>query len=355
MKLSGAKNTAAQIELNPVNGNLVLNGAIFNDNSKPYFVYGANGKTLTVNTVLGVGNTAANVSFNIAQNSNVVFTANQIYAGITVISAGSLQVGNGGTSGALGIGAVSNNSSLIFNRSDSVTVANTINGTGTVKQAGSGATKLSGNNGFTGATTVDAGTMEAGGEGALGATSGITVNTGGTLLLSGPGNRINNGAGLTLAGGAFKTGGTTGEGNASTVGVGNLTLVANSTLDFGTGGVASLMFTCGSFSGGILSILNWSGAALTAGTDGLNDRLMIEGDSAERLAFLSAFSQASVSFSGFGSGYSAVQFDANHFEIVPVPEPSAVLAAFTMVGLAGWRERRRFRTNLRAQRCVAVC
>ena len=41
-----------------------------------------------------------------------------------------LQVGNGGTSGSLGSGNVTNNSSLRFNRSDDITVANFITGAG---------------------------------------------------------------------------------------------------------------------------------------------------------------------------------------------------------------------------------
>src|SRR5207237_6460661 len=67
--LSGAKNGAGQIELNPVNGDLILNGSIFNDNNKNYHVFGSNGKTLTLNTVLTANST---VTFTIDGASNVV-------------------------------------------------------------------------------------------------------------------------------------------------------------------------------------------------------------------------------------------------------------------------------------------
>jgi hypothetical protein len=60
--LSGAKNGATQIERNPVNGDLILNGNLFTDNSKPYRVFGNNGKTLTVNTALGIGLLVRSVS-----------------------------------------------------------------------------------------------------------------------------------------------------------------------------------------------------------------------------------------------------------------------------------------------------
>ena len=100
MNLSGAKNGATQIELNPVNGNLTLNGAIFNDNSVPYAVYGNNGKTLTINTTLGVGATPGNVFLNVEQNSTVVVNNAQTYAGGTNVRAGVLEISDTGALGA---------------------------------------------------------------------------------------------------------------------------------------------------------------------------------------------------------------------------------------------------------------
>ncbi len=209
MNLSGAKNGATQIELNPVNGNLVLNGAIFNDNSRPYQVYGNNANTLTVNTGLGVGGTASNVSFNINQNSNVIFTANQTYAGATVISAGSLQIGNGSTTGSLGTGAVTNNAALAINRSDSLTVANSISGTGSLSQSGGGTTILTGTNSY-GTTTISAGTLQIGsgstngslGTGAVTNNATLAFNRSNTLTvandISGTGNLTQSGAGTTI-------------------------------------------------------------------------------------------------------------------------------------------------------------
>ncbi|TCH99805.1 hypothetical protein EJV46_03810 [Roseococcus sp. SYP-B2431] len=101
--------------------------------------------------------------------------------GATAISAGTLQVGAGGTTGTLGTGAVVNNAALIFDRSDSVTVANAISGSGTVEQAGTGTTILTGGNSYSGTTTISAGTLQ------IGAGGGLT----GTL---GTGNVVNNGS-----------------------------------------------------------------------------------------------------------------------------------------------------------------
>ena len=58
------------------------------------------------------------------------------YTGATVISSGTLQVGTGGTTGTLGSGPVTDNALLVFNRSDALTVANAIAGTGAVTNAG---------------------------------------------------------------------------------------------------------------------------------------------------------------------------------------------------------------------------
>ena len=54
-----------------------------------------------------------------------------------------------------------------------------------------------------------------------------------------------------------------------------------------------------------------------------------------------------ISFSGYGTG--AVQFDrgSNTFEVVPVPEPATIFGALALVGLAGYRERRRLAAVLR--------
>ena len=52
------------------------------------------------------------------------------YSGTTTISAGTLQIGNGGTTGSLGSGGVTDNGSLIFDLSSSPTVSNTISGSG---------------------------------------------------------------------------------------------------------------------------------------------------------------------------------------------------------------------------------
>src|SRR5205814_2276619 len=113
-------------------------------------------------------------------SGTTILTGNNSY-GFTAINAGTLQVGNGGTTGTLGTIGVTNNAILAFNRSDTVTVANAISGTGSLANSGSGTTILTGSNTYTGATTVNAGILALNGSVA----SAITVNAGGTLRGSG--------------------------------------------------------------------------------------------------------------------------------------------------------------------------
>ena len=65
----------------------------------------------------------------------VTFSANQTYLGTTTTNHGVLSLGNGGTSGSIA-GDITNNASLRFNRSDNVTYAGAISGTGTVTKQG---------------------------------------------------------------------------------------------------------------------------------------------------------------------------------------------------------------------------
>ena len=84
----------------------------------------------------------------------------------------------------------------------------------------------------------------------------------------------------------------------------------------------------------ILSIVDWNGIANLGNGP---ERLLFAGTTTD---FTSLFNQADVSFSGFPAGYNAVQF-SGFYEIVPVPEPSSVATVLGLLGLIGWRERRK--------------
>lgn len=81
------------------------------------------------------------------------------YTGGTTISAGSLRIGFGGTTGSI-VGNVVNNGELSIIRSNAYTFAGDISGSGSVNKSGSGTTTLSGTNTYTGGTMVSFGTLQ---------------------------------------------------------------------------------------------------------------------------------------------------------------------------------------------------
>ncbi len=113
-----------------------------------------------------------------------ILTGANTYTGGTTITQGTLQLGAGGTSGSI-VGNVTNHGTLAFNRSDLVTFAGTISGTGALAQNGSGTTVLTSVNTYAGATTVTAGTLAVGNaasrDAALAGGGPVTVAAGATL------------------------------------------------------------------------------------------------------------------------------------------------------------------------------
>ena len=239
MNLSGGKNGASQIELNPVNGDLTLNGNIYNDNNLRYKVYGANSKMLTVNTAL-FGNSS--VALDIEQYSKVKITAAQTMGSSAAynVKQGELWLDTGGSlaSGStVNLGLADANVAKFYlapsaggmTHAGNITVANsggikvlgslassgtntfsgnvTLNGTAQLENVSSGGTVaisgalsgsgginvgatnangrvvLSGSNSYTGTTLVQqGGTLVATHANALGATNGgTTVQSGATL------------------------------------------------------------------------------------------------------------------------------------------------------------------------------
>jgi autotransporter-associated beta strand protein len=146
----------------------------------------------------------------------LTLTGANTYTGVTTITAGTLQIGSGGTTGSIA-GNVANSGTLAFNRSDSLTFAGVISGTGAVTKAGAGILTLTGASTYSGATTVSGGTLAV--NGSIGS-SAVTVAQG--AILGGTGT-----AGATMV----QSGGTLAPGNSiGTLSVnGNLTLASAST------------------------------------------------------------------------------------------------------------------------------
>jgi T5SS/PEP-CTERM-associated repeat protein/autotransporter-associated beta strand protein len=129
------------------------------------------------NTYEFAGEISGSGALNQIGTGTTVLTANNSYTGATTISAGTLQLGNGGTSGSV-LGNITNNSALAFNRSDVFLMPGIITGTGSVSQIGTGATVLDGANIYTGGTNITAGALRLGNGGTTGSIVGNVVNNG---------------------------------------------------------------------------------------------------------------------------------------------------------------------------------
>jgi fibronectin-binding autotransporter adhesin len=100
------------------------------------------------------------------------------FTGPITIASGILQVGNGGTTGNLGSGTITNDSSLVFNRSDNgLTLSNAISGSGSLTNIGTGTVTLAGASTFAGDVTVAQGTIRVLNSAALSDTTGFLGST----------------------------------------------------------------------------------------------------------------------------------------------------------------------------------
>ncbi len=137
-------------------GILALSGNPFG-NENASFINTDNGVTATIASIIADGDMTALDKLGLG---TLILTGDNTYTGKTTISAGTLQLGNGGTSGSVA-GDIVNNSVLAFNRSDDALVFDGyISGTGRLEQNGIGTTTLTGYNDYTGGTTINAGTLQ---------------------------------------------------------------------------------------------------------------------------------------------------------------------------------------------------
>jgi len=116
----------------------------------------------------------------------LTLTNTNTYSGGTLIEGGVLQVGNGGLTGSLGTGTVTDNATLAINRSGTILLADTITGTGEIVKLGAGTLSLDSANTFAGGMRIDQGTvlLKGGGWYAGNATGSgpVTVKAGAKLV-----------------------------------------------------------------------------------------------------------------------------------------------------------------------------
>jgi autotransporter-associated beta strand protein len=243
--LTGTTNVALTTSLQP--GSVTLNNTtknyLFSGTGK---LSGATGISMTGSGMVTFRESGGdNYSGGLTVNSGTVIVDNDSSSanGGTTINGGAVQVGNNDAAGVLPSGGITDNGTLIFNRSDSTLVVPTIiAGSGALVHNGSGMVTLSGVETLTGPVTVNAGTLAFAGPNSnpsgISKSSGLTINNGGTVTvlvdnaLAGSTGQlpITINAGGTLTGSASLNGG----GGASSHIAGVLTLNGGVLTDGGT-------------------------------------------------------------------------------------------------------------------------
>jgi fibronectin-binding autotransporter adhesin len=351
--------------------------------------------TLTSGSITGTGGTLTGSSYDVRSGTisaqlggsgvaltksttgTVTLSGVNTYSGGTTVNAGTLQASGSGTFGASSgsltvnagtadlndtnqsVGALAGSGGTILNNGSTTKTLTVGNGNATggsyagviadhnnggtgilaLTKVGTGTQTLTGTNTYTGATTVTGGTLEIANDGSttagrLSNTSAIVVNSGGTLRLSGAGSadRINNSAGITLAGGTLAKGADVNEGSTSTIGLGALTLTANSTLDY-TGTAGTLTFASFAPSSFNLSIVNYFGTGSPSGTS----QLIFNQDQSGNLNNFNF---------GFGAGVNVAEFSLGSgfwevYSTAPVPEPGTWAGAALALATMLYTQRRR--------------
>jgi autotransporter-associated beta strand protein len=204
----------------PSGSALIVNGGTFDFNGNSQTIPSLSGSggavtlgsaTLTVNesgnptyagTISGTG------SLVVSGSGTLTLTGNNTYAGGTTISAGTLQLGNGGTSGSVA-GNIADNASLVFDTAGAMVVGGTISGTGSVSVMGTGVV-LSAANTYSGGTTINSGsTLTLGNGGTTGSIAGVVTDSGSLYInhsntfvfgnaMTGSGTLVQGGSGTTV-------------------------------------------------------------------------------------------------------------------------------------------------------------
>lgn len=254
---------------------------------------GGNNASTTFTGILGGGGGGLTK----AGTGTFTITGSNFRSGITTISGGTLQVGNGGTGGALGSGEVVNNAALVFDRSDAFSIGNTINGSGSLTKRGSGTLTLTGANGYTGGTTIETGTLVLGqaSGGVIGAAGTGQINLGnGTVLRSNVTGTLSNRIAIT-------------SGNSATIGAANATTLtlASGSLDLLGGAGTTVTFGSSDMTGTVIldpvtgSVDSGSAIAIAGGTVRLSDNIA------------AAFFNFAGGGTTVGTGMTSATFDTN--------------------------------------------
>ncbi|HEX9048852.1 MAG TPA: autotransporter-associated beta strand repeat-containing protein, partial [Verrucomicrobiae bacterium] len=149
---------------------------------------------LTVSSMISGGTSALTIG---GTGSTILTSTNNSYSGGTVVSSGTLQLGDGVANNGTVSGNINNNSALVFANPAALTFGGELSGLGTVNKSGNGTLTLNNTaNTFSGATTISQGTLAVVTPGSatgvvnadtFGSTA-VTINSGSTLFIDDSGN-----------------------------------------------------------------------------------------------------------------------------------------------------------------------
>jgi autotransporter-associated beta strand protein len=303
-------------------GGISGTGALVKDGASTQILSGTN--TYTGGTTINAGTLSITGGSALADTGTLAF-ANASGAVLSISTSETIgSVSGGGASG--GNIVIASGQTLTVNQAADTTFSGAISGANLVKN-GSGTLTVNGSSTYTGTTTVNSGTLTAASSNALGGTSQIIVNNGGSFLVTAD-NAVNDNANVTLAGGTLAVSGTTNES------VGLLTLSANSVIDL-SGFIGTLRFSgVGSWANSAnLAIWNWNGINQynTPVGDGANNRHVVFTNNSGLDSYLDRISFYSGSGTGFsGSGFEQ-GFSGGGTEIIAVPETETYFYAVALL------------------------
>jgi autotransporter-associated beta strand protein len=253
-------------------GNGTLNGSVSQDNQTTTFSVGAKGIPCTFGGVIQNGNAIRRAALTKVGAEKLTLTGASTYTGATNINLGTLELGNGGTTGSLGLTTttLAGGTFLIFNIGSTgvQTLPGVFAGTGTITKKGEGRTILSGVNTFTTNPVIE------GGEIMINADSGLGNAANSVSFTTGSGKLVSDAAGLVTARafsvGTGATGGFAAKDAADSIQVDG-TISGDGSLEIGGSGVTTLTGT-NTYLGnttqvtGTLVANNTTGSATSAGS-----------------------------------------------------------------------------------------